>query len=363
MTQRARIIAMVQLPPPLHGAALMNAHAITALEQTCDVTLLEMRFAKHPRDIAKFTLGKLALALGLWLRLIVCLMRSPNAFYICFSPSGGAFYRDCLYVVTARIFGVPAIVHLHGRGLANGRRNAVTGWLQRRVFTGQAAIVLGKALLPELDGLDCQTTIIANCLPDAAFTVERHKTDHNTLRLLYLSNLFRAKGIDDVVAACAILKQRGIDFTLDIAGSEGDLSETDLMHMIKQAGISDQVIWHGFANTDARSELHATADLFVFPSRYANEAQPLVVLEAMAAGIPVICSSVGTLGDIIINGKTGRICPTQNPEILTRLIEDAMTNPTQNAAMTKAARTYCKANFGKDRFARELQDLITEIVS
>lgn len=354
---------MVQLPPPIHGAAAMNEQALVALRKTCDVHVLGMRFAKNPRDIARLTLGKLVMALGLWLKLMIALRRKPDALYICFAPMGGAFFRDCLYVMTARIFRVPAVLHLHGRGLRTGRRHRLTTFFQRHAFVGQTAIILGKALRNEIDGLQCQSKIIANCLPDTAFMINHDPVSSTTPRLLYLSNLFRSKGIDDVLAACAILKRRKIDFTLDIAGAEGDVSSCDLSQAIRKLNLSDHCHYHGPVNADIRAKLLSNANIFLFPSRYPNEAQPLVVLEAMAVGVPVITTAIGTLVDVVRDGETGRICQSGNPEMLANIISDALIQTTETREMAKAAKALCKRHFRTDRFAKELQQLISEIVS
>jgi glycosyltransferase involved in cell wall biosynthesis len=363
MTKRPRIIAMLQLPPPMHGAAAMNERALSELRKTCDVTLLEMRFAKHPRDIARPTIGKLLTAFYLSLRLLFELWRKPDALYINFSPTGGAFYRDGIYALMSKLFGVPAILHLHGQGLQAGRESRFAGWLQHRAFAGQTAIILGDALRQELTGLDCQSTIIANYLPDEAFQITRSLCDDTTPRLLYLSNLFRSKGIDDVLAACAILRQRNIDFTLDIAGAEGDVSMGELTQSIHVLSLSNHCHCHGPVDADIRTKLLSNANLFLFPSRYPNEAQPLVVLEAMAAGVPVITSNIGTLVDIVRDGETGRIYQPGRPEILADRISDALAQTKETHDMANAAQAFCRAHFSKTRFEHDLQQLVGQIVS
>lgn len=363
MTKPPRIIALVQLPPPMHGAATMNERALVALRKICDVTVLEMRFAKNPRDIARMRLGKLVMALGLWLKLLLALRRKPDALYICFAPTGGAFYRDCLYVMTAKILGIATILHLHGRGLQAGRGHWLTAFLQRHAFAGQTAIILGKALRNEIDGLQCRSKIIANCLPDTAFKINHDPISTTTPRLLYLSNLFRSKGIDDVLAACAILKQRNIDFALDTAGAEGDLSTCELSQLIHNLNLSDHCHYHGPVDADIRTKLLSNANLFLFPSSYPNEAQPLVVLEAMAAGVPIVSSTIGTLVDIVHDGETGRICQPGNPEMLANIVSDALTQPTETHEMARAAKAFCNQHFRANRFEKELQQLIKEIIS
>ncbi|NIZ01288.1 glycosyltransferase family 4 protein [Thalassospira lucentensis] len=340
----------------------MNQHAVDALTRCTDLTVLEMRFGKDLGNIAKFSLRKVAIAMWLWVKLARHLPRA-NVLYICFAPSGAAFYRDCLYVLTAKLFGVPAILHLHGRGLAKLRQNRLIASLQRLVFAGQTAIVLGARLLPELEGLSCNKLIIPNALPTTAFAAQTmaKRPLHHPVRLLYLSNLFRAKGIETLIKATAAVIKNGIAVTLDIAGAPGDISAQELHSMLNDHGIADIAAYHGPVNADQRMALFNAVDLFVFPSNYPNEAQPLVVLEAMAAGVPVIASNIATLPEFVRAGETGWLCEPNDPNSLAKTITQAINTPDQTDAMAKAARQMCETDFTLDRFTRDIYDVIDKI--
>ncbi len=354
-TAKPKCIAMVQLPPPMHGAATMNLHAVDALARCTDLTVLEIRFGKELGNIAKFSLRKVAIALWLLIKLGLHLPRA-KVFYICFSPSGAAFYRDCLYVLLAKLFGVPAILHLHGRGLAAMRQNRGVARLQRLVFANQTAIVLGSRLMDEVDSLPCTKVIIPNALPTSTFAPQGTAkwTAHQPVRLLYLSNLFRAKGIENLLKATALLIKDGVAVTLDIAGAPGDITAQKLKYLLSEHAIAHIATYHGAVNADQRMALFEATDLFVFPSNYPNEAQPLVVLEAMAAGVPVITSNIATLPECVRDGETGRLCLPDDPDGLANTIKQAIKDPDKTYAMAQAARLMCQTDFTMDRFARDI---------
>ena len=361
-TSKPKCIAMVQLPPPMHGAAAMNLQAVDALTRCTDLTLIELRFGKDLGGIAKFSCRKVALALWLLVKLGFLLPRA-KAFYICFAPSGAAFYRDCLYVLLAKLFGVPAILHLHGRGLAAMRQNRGVARLQRLVFANQTAIVLGSRLMDEVDSLPCTKVIIPNALPNSAFAPQGTTTwtAHQPVRLLYLSNLFRAKGIETLLKATALLIKDGVAVTLDIAGAPGDITAQKLKYLLSEHGIAHIATYHGAVNADQRMALFKTTDLFVFPSNYPNEAQPLVVLEAIAAGVPVITSDIATLPEFVRDGETGRLCQPDAPDKLAHTIKQAINSPDQTYAMAQAARLMCQTDFTMDRFARDICGVIGRV--
>lgn len=366
--QTPHILAMVQLPPPVHGAAVMNHHTVEALRAApVDIDVLPMRFSNKVSSVGHTGWRKIVTAGWLWGRLIGrCLLGRPDILYICFAPSGAAFWRDSLYVLTARLFRAHAILHLHGRGLARQRvESKLAAIVQKRVLSGQTIILLGESLRPEVEDLKCRTKILPNCVPDEIFASHALllAAPDSPVRLLFLANLFRSKGIDTVVAACARLADRGIAFTLDIAGAEGDVSVAHLQTMIDAAGIDHLCRYRGVADPQMKADLLAKADLFLFPTRYANEAQPLVVLEAMAAGVSIITTDIGTLSEIIRKGETGWICNRDAPDELAGLICEARREYEKTRKMAATARQECRLRFSQARFAQNLQDLITEAVS
>ena len=363
MTKRNRLVAMVQLPPPMHGAAKMNRHAIDALSEKFDTYVIEMRFAAKLSDIARPTAAKILRALWLAIRLVYALP-GRDALYICFAPTGGAYYRDCLYVLLARLFGVPAIIHLHGRGLCAMRQTAGSAWFQKRVFSGQTAILLGETLRSEIAGLDCRSVIIANCLDDDAFAGPPGPDwcPASPVRILWLSNLFRAKGIETLIAACALLGKRGVSFNLTIAGAPGDMTAAELDTLLASCGIRTFSNYVGSIAPNARTALNQNCDLFVLPTNYANEAQPLVVIEAMAAGIPVITSDIATLPEFVIPGHTGWLCPPGDPDLLARAIIDVTRDPARTDMIRRNAWTLCQNRFHRARFADQIQMTVMDVL-
>jgi len=367
MPRPKHILALIHLPPPLHGAAVMNQRAIEVLQGRYPLTLLPFRFSRDIAQIGHASRAKYVMAFCYLFRLLGQLMLNrPAVVYFSFAPAGAAFWRDSLYALLVRAFGVSIVFHLHGRGLKTLRAHSKTAtWLQKAVFKNQTVIVLGEALRPELHGLNCDIAILANCvdIPQFSPTESHRPSEPAALRILFLSNLIRSKGIDTLIKALGILKQQGVPFRFDIAGAEGDVSELQLRQLVDNADISDISTYHGTVTPTTKTALLRASDLMIFPSRYANEAQPLVVLEAMAHDVPVISSNVGTLGDIIIEDQTGFVLnDTANAQELANIICRALNAPAHRAKMANAARTLCDTAFHPDLFAQKLRDIFARLL-
>jgi glycosyltransferase involved in cell wall biosynthesis len=136
----------------------------------------------------------------------------------------------------------------------------------------------------------------------------------------HLSNLSRAKGLYDVMDAFDSVRAVDPGARLRIAGGASDPAESaDLTRFCQRHG--DAVDWIGPVPNSDVAAFMAEIDLLLFPSRYANEAQPLVVLEAMRAGTPVAAYDIGELANCI--GSGGAVCDESAsfPNFVTKLVQ------------------------------------------
>ena len=112
------------------------------------------------------------------------------------------------------------------------------------------------------------------------------------------------------------------------------------------AGVADRIVWGGEAPDADLPALYHLADLFVLPASHSSEAFGLVQVEAMAAGVPVVCTELGT-GTSYVNqdGVTGRVVPPRDPAALAVAICELLADPARRVAMSAAARARVEAEF------------------
>ncbi|WP_160716098.1 glycosyltransferase family 4 protein [Chitinophaga solisilvae] len=143
------------------------------------------------------------------------------------------------------------------------------------------------------------TAVVSSTLDENDFFLdEQRQLSQQPLKLLYVGYLRKAKGVEVVIRAFHELLQTKPDATLTIVGS-GDF-ENDLKTQAAQAGISNKINFVG--HVDKRNQLNRllrTHDVFVFASL--SEGSPRVILEAMANGINVISTPVGSLPGMFKN--------------------------------------------------------------
>jgi glycosyltransferase involved in cell wall biosynthesis len=117
--------------------------------------------------------------------------------------------------------------------------------------------------------------------------------------ILYLGNLGRRKGVDILIQSIANLRSKLPHMKLHLVGS-GFMSDFKLL--AKKKGIEKYVVFHGWVANSMIPYYYKSADFCVFPSRH--EGFGIVILEAMASGIPIIASDIGSFREIIGNGRS-----------------------------------------------------------
>lgn len=173
--------------------------------------------------------------------------------------------------------------------------------------------------------------------------------------LLVVGRLSLGKGFDDAVSAVGELAKRGLRPRLVVVG-DGPERER-LGALAREHGIEPQVEFRGALNHDQLAPLYASAWLLLAPSKVLANGRrdgiPNVVIEAMAAGVPVVGTRAAGLEEAIEPGRTGALAEPANPRSLADAIEPLLRDPDAIERMGAIARTSVREAFDVEaNFAR-----------
>ena len=162
--------------------------------------------------------------------------------------------------------------------------------------------------------------------------------------LLYFGRIEYEKGIDILLKsfAHALQKFPGLKLQLIGEGNYMDLSK----RLCKELGVNNNVIFYGWKGKIEIQKIMSNCNLCILPSRI--ESFGLTIAEAMAAGIPVISTRAGAIPEIMKDGETGRLVPSEDIESLTRAIIFALENIEKMQNRTKTAQEKAKKDFSWD---------------
>jgi len=175
--------------------------------------------------------------------------------------------------------------------------------------------------------------------------------EKNDTMILAVGNLYPVKGHKYLLEALANLKVESTGVKVFIAGR--GQCEKELIAQIKRLKLESSVFLLGFRD-DIISLLMAS-DIFCMPSL--SEGLPLSILEAMAASKPVVATDVGGVGQVVLDGSTGMLVPSQNPIRLSEALEELINDSSKLRELGRNGRTFVGKNFAMNEMVGLYKEL------
>lgn len=339
---KGKVCLVGQFPPPMHGLSkALETLYESPLQQTFSFEKVDItsnkNFFKNRRKIKR---------------------TDAEVIYLTVAQSRFGNLRDLLLIRGITKKGRKLIIHIHGgyfrtmyERLPKWQKKLNQKWLFSKLSAG---IVLGPSLRPLLEGVVETEKIktVFNCVDDEFLLDKEHLEEKlskvkekSVLHVLYLSNFIKEKGYPYVLELAKLERQSIRDgnpqrFFFDFAGAFfNDQDKAQFFDEISKNDLGIVCKYHGPVYGDAKISLLASSDIFVLPTRYPMEGQPISILEAMGNGLFVMTTDHAGIPDLI-NEHNG-------------LIVDA--NPQQTyEAMKGVDFSVCRKNY--DLVLREFQE-------
>lgn len=233
-------------------------------------------------------------------------------------------------IVAARQLGKRVVLHYHSGEADDHLANwgiRVHPWL-RRV---DEIVVPSRYLARVFADHGYRARVIANVVDTSRFAYRARP--RLAPSLLSNRNLERHYRVDVTLRAFARLKRRHPEATLTVAGSGSQ--GPALRALAADLGL-DGVTFVGAVPPSEMPRLYAAADVFVNASEIDN--QPVSLLEAFAAGVPVVSTGTGDITGMLENGRSGVVVPPDDPSAMADAVSGLLANPARALAMTERAR-------------------------
>jgi glycosyltransferase involved in cell wall biosynthesis len=289
------------LPPPVHGFANICGAMLELLRSRSKVSV----FNRAPRMNGSF-----AARLRPWVNLVNyfvwCARRTNADLYVGLSGGLGQII-DWPYIIIGRAFRRRIFIHHHSFAYINAP--STLNKLLLSSLREATHIVLSHRMKSELIRIYRLNASNVKVVSNAAFyeagTTHPRATEVGApIRLGYLSAVSFEKGVGEFFAVLAELKRVGIPYRACIAGPLAAAMQSEFDELLAS---SSDVSYLGPIYDEAKDEFYRNLDVLLFPTDYANEAEPLVIHEAMRSGVHVIACERGAIAEMLAHGA-GIVC-------------------------------------------------------
>lgn len=265
----------------------------------------------------------------------------------------------------AQAAGVPMIHHVHGR----------TDLEQDSAFRNRAGAIVQRLGLRQARRLIAVSDSTADYLRSLGYPEQRIRVVPNGVSVapsprhwqspgyewvIGTAALFRPiKGLEVLIQALAQLRAAGWPVVLRAVGTfEREAYRQQILALAAEKGVSEHILWTGFTR-DTAAEL-SKMDLFVVPSLY-GEGLPMVLLEAMAAGLPVVASATEGMPGVLDQGKAGVLVRPGSWTALAQAIVALMQAPEKTQALARIGQQRQRDHYSDLAMARQVAAVYQEL--
>ncbi len=268
--------------------------------------------------------------------------------------------------LAARKLNCPLVYHVHSpvgrdseRGLANRLNTMIETWslagVDRMICVSQSL----ARYMEELGHDPARICVVSNGVT-ARHDLPPRCTPRNPWTIGTMALFRPRKGMEVLLDALAILKQKNIDVRLRAVGPfETPEYESEIMSRVEALGLGERIEWTGF-QTDVDQQLRQM-DLFVLPSLY-GEGLPMVVLEAMANAIPVVASRVEGIPEAVRNEVDGLIFKPGDAGDLANKLAMLVGDPSRWQEMSRQAVQHQRTELSELSMARGVANVYDELL-
>ncbi len=274
----------------------------------------------------------------------------PDIIHIQLTPDTG-FFRDIILFFLAYLSRRKIVAHTHGNVGASSalfrRSNSMQRGFRWVLRCADHVITLAPSHASEVSSYGIELSRITP-IPNMALRPEseRQRSPSSATTFLHLGRITREKGVEDLVDAAAIVRRHHASFRLVLAGlpAVGEYL-SQLEAKIERKKLREYVAFAGYVSGSTKQKWMLESDVLVLASH--SEMLPVVIFEAMAAGLPVIVTDTGCVRDYLSDGEDSLIVERRSPETLAIAMMKMINDPPLRQRMGRVNQNRYEQSFSE----------------
>ncbi len=338
-----------------------------ALEKRVSLHYLASVKNRPLKHSGKVSFLNLRIAISQYFRFFLALLKyRPNVIHL-HTSHGLAWFKDTFYVMVAKVVGIHTILHIHGGNF--DELHSKSPWLLQKhtckiIDAVDAVVTVSQEWKNRLQNYCSEDRLYCfeNCIDIRSIPLNSYCASSGRVNILFIGRIGPAKGIDELIEAVHIISKSVADIYVWLVGPEekdGDMETAKkkiIEHRLEQ--VCELV---GCVPHDQALEFYRHASFFVLPSRF--EGLPMVILEALAAGLPIVATPVGGIPDVIHEGYNGFLVPVGNVDVLSAKMLLLVNDGNLRASMGARSREIAERDLDTSCYVNQLVQLYESVLA
>jgi glycosyltransferase involved in cell wall biosynthesis len=354
-----KVLIIGPFPNPISGVSIANKVVEEILNADLNFTVenINTSYPIFDEQIGEFSIQKFFFYLRINSSFFKVLKN--NIIYITPGQTFFGVLKYALFIVAASALRKELIIHVHGNYLGKeyqslkGFKRVLFYFLVSRFTKG---IVLSNSLKQNLTPFlkDKNIFSLPNFAQDYLYKEDK-KFVKDELRIFYLSNLMKEKGIFCLLNALKILEKNNIIYKAKIAGNIDQNYSKEILKLFTELKNAEYI---GIVNGDDKKSLLEWGNIFVLPTFYKMEGQPISILEAMATTNLVVTTNHAGISDVFQDKINGYFVEKNNENSIEKILSYLAANKSELKKIAEYNKTFFLNNFTVDIFKKNLLEII-----
>lgn len=324
------------------------------------------------QHIALEIIRPLSFLIGLLCFLITLIRFRPRLIHINTSLDWKSIIRDGGFLIIARILGFQVLLFIHGwqkqvEDHFKTRRGLIHSVFRRLFSLPDSVIVLSKTFKASLVhlGLDPERIFVVpnmvDCDQFATHSSAEPQRKDSPFTILFMSRFVKKKGVYELIRSIPHILDRGCSDVKLILAGDGEERE-NMQNLCGNLGIEDRVEFTGYITGQEKVEIMKRADLFVLPTYY-GEGLPIVLLEALAAGLPIVTTRAGGIPEVVKNRLNGLLLHDINEEVIAEAVVTLKEDAILTSRMTDQNLNRARIHYDTSVVIRKIEKVYTKTIN
>lgn len=364
------VLIVGQTPPPVHGQSVMLKGLLDGKYEGIRLHHVRMKFSRTIDEAGAFQLRKLLLLFITWAQIVLGRLKS-RARILYFPPAGPTLIpviRDIILLLGTRWMFRYTVFHFHAAGLTEiyPRLPRILKPLYNLAYRRpDLAIFTANSRTPM--GVELGAKAIA-VVPYGIQDFAGSQISDRSLRqatvpcILFMGILCEGKGLMTLIAACSLLREKGIRFRVVCGGAWGaGTSPTEVQALIESHGLKESFCFRGMLAGEDKWRAFKEADIFCFPSHYFAESSPVVLTEAMSFQLPIVTTNWRSIPDVVGESGGAFLVDPKRPDLVAQRLERLLHDGTLREDMGRKNREWFCEHSTIERYRRNVELAILEM--